>query len=448
MKLPWNTETEVKTLESGAVVPLNELGAAPTYSALPEYVAELVSRFMRLRVYEKMTRNDAQVRATLRATKIPILGGEWATEPYSEKQVDQDAAEFLEYNLHNMSNSWTSFLDDALRFEEFGSSIFEKVFYQSTWTPKNGSSRKPKNVLMWKKLAPRPLHTISKFNYDENGGPVSIEQRVQDANGRQRVATIPIDKLIVFTYDKQGGDLEGQSLLRTAYKHWYYKENLYKIDGIQKERHGLGVPTIELPPNATKEDKEAAMEMLQNIRTNQSSGFVKPPGWIIEFAEVHGNLVDALKSAQEHDTMIARNVLVQFINAGQGDNGGSNAGSATMADLFMKSLHHTANIVADTLFMYGIKQLIDFNFKVDGYPKLLVRHLGESRELQQWASALLNLQKAGLITGDMPTEQYVRREVRIPAKTEDRPEVVAPPNGAGFPDRSGNMNNDPTTAGG
>lgn len=424
----------------------SEVGVTSVNPALIEYVPELRTRMTATRTYDMMIRNDAQVRATLRATKIPILGGQWFIEPFDQSNEAKDIAEFVEDNLMlNYNMSWTSFLEEVLRMEDYGCSIFEKVWEYADWTPRSGSSRKPRRMLMLRKLAPRSPFTIKEFVYDVNGGPNGIVQilpatgdtRASISTGRE--VNIPIEKLVIFTYDKVGGNLEGQSLLRTAYKHWYYKEKLYKIDAIQKERHGLGVPDIGLPPGYTDNDKAFAAELGRNIRTNDKAYIVRPPGWEVGFAEVKGNLVNALESAQEHDLMLARNVLVQFINAGAGASGGAaRSSTATMADLFLKSLRHLANLTVDTLNLYCVRQLVNLNFNTRKYPTVGVRQLGDTKDLQTLSAALLNAQTAGLITGDSETEDWLRDQFGMPDKQGDRPP------GADFPQQQKQSKNETT----
>lgn len=384
----------------------------------------LFPRIIALRTYERMMRNDAQVRSSMRACKIPVMSGEWFVEAASDDQTDVDVAEFVDYNLlgNVMSVPWNMVMQDILRMMEFGSSVFELVWDQFEWAPK-GANRNTRNFTMIRKLGYRPPSTIVRFLYDQNGGPRGVEHRAIDPSdpfkGKQVVIGLPIDKLLIFTYDQLGGNLEGQSLLRTAYKHWYYKEQLYKIDAIQKERHALGIPDIGLPPGYTQADLELAAELGANVRTNERAYILRPPGWEIGFAKPEGQLVNVLESAQHHDMMIARNVLVQFINIGAGSSSGSGqsgsrASSSTMYDLFLKSLRSVANMIADVINVHLIPQLVDYNFNVKRYPTLKVRRVGADRDLQMFSAAMRNLVDAGIISVDKETEKWVRREVDMP----------------------------------
>lgn len=432
-----------------------EYGSTTQWPALPEYVPELRTRYLALRMYEKMIRNDAQVRVTVRATKIPVLGGEWFVKPASDDPRDLEIAEFVWYNFNYMSISFIQLLEEVLRMLEFGHSVLEPVYKLGDWTPGRDGA-KTRQFTMWEKFAPRPQHTIRKFLYDFKGGPAGIEQTVYDGVNQRALpepVTIPIDKLVIFTFDKMGGNVEGNSILRTAYKHWYYKENLYKIDAIQKERHGIGIPDIALPPGYTEDDKKFAAEMAGNLRTNEKAFILRPPGWEVGFAEIDkSNMVDVLKSAEHHDLLIARNVLVQFINMGAGSqaSSGSRATAGTMADLFTKSLRQLAHNVAAMFNLYCVRKLVDYNYNnVVRYPELDVRQIGETRDLQMFASALHNLQAAGLITGDKETEDWIRTQLDMPEKLGSRPKGADEANfgisNSPFPQQNGGKEGRPNT---
>jgi hypothetical protein len=217
-----------------------------------------------LRNYDMMRRNDGTVRGTLRLIKTPVLSARWYVQPATQSVRDKNAAEFIENCLFKyMSTSFPQFLTEALLMLDYGYYPFEKVF-------RIDHPEAPGKVV-WKKLAPRHPLDIFTWNYDDNGGPDGIE--VPNPNqGMENVnVTIPIDKLIVFTFDKEAGNIEGMSVLRSAYKHWYYKEQLYKIDAIQKERHGIGIPIIILPPNFTNADRQIAENIGRNLRTSRES---------------------------------------------------------------------------------------------------------------------------------------------------------------------------------
>lgn len=376
--------------------------------------------------YTKMVRSDASVRVSLRAGKAPVLGAEYYVEPYSDDPQDLAIAEFVEHNLFNgMSTPYLRFIEQALKMYENGFSAFEEVWEQREWAPKKstpGANRKQYTML--RKLAVRPATTISKFTYDDNGGPLEMEQTAIDSEGKAKQVTIPIDKLVVFSFDQDGGDIEGNSILRSAYPHWYYKDHLYKIDAIQKERHGIGVPEVELQPGYGEADRLIAHQLASNLRTNEKAYIVRTTMMKVGFAELQGQLVNALESAQHHDTMIMKNIMVQFLNAGVDSSGGGRATSATAMDMFLKAMKYVANVICDCINMYVVPKLVGYNFDTDRFPKLSVRNIGETKDLQMFAAAMKNLIDVNAITVDDATENWIRDQVDMARLIGTRPAVA------------------------
>lgn len=99
-----------------------------------------------------------------------------------------------------------------------------------------------------------------------------VEGEALDKN----VVSIPASKLLVFTFRREGDNYEGTSVLRSAYKHWYFKDSMYKFDSVRHERQSVGIPVIYLPDNATDADKIEAKSIVQNIRANEQTGIVMP----------------------------------------------------------------------------------------------------------------------------------------------------------------------------
>ena len=310
---------------------------------------------------------------------------------------------------------------------EFGFSVIEKVYEEREWSPKRTGANRRKYTML-RKLAPRPTPTIKEIKYDNNGGPVSIIQGAVQADNKPVDVEIPIEKLIIFSNNKKGGNIEGKSILRTAYRHWFFKSNLYNIDGIQKERHGMGFPTIQLKPGYKTTDKDAAFELVRNIRTNEHGGAVLPPNWELKFLELPGQPVNVMQSIEHHNGGIMLNTMSQFMMLGLEGTGGGRATSGAHQDMFNKSLRYVANLIADDFNLYCIPFLVGYNFDTDHFPRLRVRNIGETKDLQQWASAISNLFAQSGITPDFETEQWIRTVIDAPLKrgTVQTP-IVLPP---------------------
>lgn len=386
-----------------------------------DVVPALGSRQQAFTIYDEMANSDPGVDVSLRAAKMPVMGAEYFVEAFDESEESQIIAEFVNYNLLEGSNSpFLNVLEDILRMYEFGFSVLEKVYEEREWAPrKTGANRRVYTML--RKLSPRPSPTVKEIKYDNNGGPVEILQAAVQADGKPIDKTIPIEKAVIFTHNRKGGNLEGKSILRTAYRPWYFKSNLYNIDGIQKERHGMGFPVIELPAGYKDDDVTAAKELVRNIRTNEHGGAVIPPKWILRFLELPGQPVDVMRSIEHHNGEIMLNTMTQFLLLGLEGSGGGRATSGAHQDMFNKSLRYVANQICDAINLYCVPYLVAYNFQTDKFPKLRARNLGETKDLQQWASAMANLKAQGLVNYTPETEEWVRRIIDAPL-TPGQPE--------------------------
>lgn len=407
VEVPANFDKE---LGSAAVAPVREL------------VPELGTRIQATKVYDKMARTDVTSGVALRAAKVPILGADFYIDPMGDQPANLDAAEFVTYNLFSgMSSPWSYVLTRILKMYQHGFSVLEPVYQRGTWSPtRKGSNNKQYTML--RKLAYRPALTIKDIEYDDNGGPVDIIHTALRKDGKSEDVTIPIAKAIVFPFG-EANDLFGESVLRTAYANWYYKTFLYKIDAIQKERHGIGVPMGKLPPNFKDSDKIAMDSLLSNLRTNERAHITLPPGYEVSFAKVEGNLVDVLASAGHHDVLILMNVFAQFLMLGLGEQSGSRAVSGAQLDIFYKSEWFVAQTICEYMNQFLIPNLVLYNFQVDTLPQMKVRNIGHTRDLQQLAAALANLLNSNLLTPDMELENWGRELVDAPMKKEPRPAI-------------------------
>jgi hypothetical protein len=357
-----------------------------------------------LEKYDQMRKSDGTVQGTLRLAKTPVMAARWYVEPGGKLKKDKTIADFVWKALTDqMSISWPQFLMESLLMMDFGYYMFEKVWEERIV--------EGKRRIVLKKLAPRHPMDVVLWNYDRNGGPESVEMFPPSSFTAGNI-TIPIEKLLVFTYMREAGNIEGMSMLRTAFKHWYYKDNLYKIDAIQKERHGIGIPVIMLPMGFSDGDRKLANEIGRNLRTNERAHVVLPPNWEILMLKLEGQRVDALASADHHDIRIEKAILASFISA--------SASNDTDVDLFLKATRFVAEIVADTINCYLVPQLVDFNFpKVKNYPKLKARRIGEAADWRTMSFALRNLIGARVIRPDDVLEDTLRNEMDLPPVDEE-----------------------------
>lgn len=408
----------------------NEGGSAAR-TTLFESVPELTSRTIAQQTYTRMYRNSVSVRIGMRAAEAPVVGGDYYVEPFSNEPDDLLVAEFVKFNLFNAASVPFKRTIRSICNGQYksGFKIMEKVWELREWNPSEtvkGANRKQYTVL--KKLSPRPSDSIQEITYDKNGAPTgAIQNAIDPQAGTVGTVTLPIEKIAIFPFEEEDGDLYGNSILRPAFMHYTFLEPLYKIDGIQKERHGIGVPRIHLNAGYTADDKNLAHVIGRNLRVNERAYVVENDRFTVDFIEVKGQLIDALKSAEFHDTMILKSILLQFLNMGvtEGGGGGRNTG-ATHLDMFLKSMRYVAESICDIYNHYIIPYIVAFNFNTDQFPQLKVRNIGETKDLQMWASAMANLVGKNAIQVDDDTENFIRAQVDFPKRSTPRYEPPAP----------------------
>ena len=372
-----------------------------------EYNASLSTEYggSGLVVYERMRKSDPIVKASLKIIKLGIFQAEWFIEQASDDPKDVEIKKFTEEAIfHRMDRGWQEVLSDVLTYLDFGFSVVEKVF-------------KYEDDKIWiEKLAFRSQASITRF--ETLNGDKGITQRLQGDNVKNKEPQIPIEKLLIFTNEKEGDNWRGVSILRSAYKPYFFKEVIEKTDAIGFERTSVGIPVFKMPPNVDPKDSEMADELGQNLRANEKAYLKLPSGWDFEIVYPSGGSArNADEALRRYNREILGNVLAQFLDLGAG-NTGSRALSDDQSSAFYRSLQAIADYICSIINEYLIKQLVDLNF--DGttqYPKLLATGI-EKINIDTFSSAMQRLVLAGVITPDEELEKFIRKQFRLPEKVE------------------------------
>jgi phage gp29-like protein len=357
-------------------------------------------------IWDEMRRSDATVGASLRAVKLPIKSAKYFTTAASEETQDVEIETFVSWNLFERLK-WKSILGEILTHLDYGFSVHEMVFGMEIV---NGVER-----IVLQKIAFRKQTTITAWEAEK--GVPGVTQRL--ANGDVR--HIPLNKLIVFTNEQEGDNYEGRSILRAAYKHWFYKDKLYQIDAVGHERQALGVVKIKYPTGATDKQRVAAKKAAANLRANEEAYIEEPVGWDINFMDMKASsLKDVQPSIDHHDRQISKNVLAQFLELGAKGGSGSRATSEDHSKLFDLAGEAVAEYVADIM-GYVIKTLVDLNFNVSEYPKMSVGKIGDEN-IPALAETVAKFETAGLITVSDEDEAHVRNLIGFPEMGDDSPD--------------------------
>lgn len=419
---------------------LQEVGRPGTqffrgFLSTDEHVPELTG-IAGILLLDRMRRSDGMIGAVLHALKLPLRSATWSINPASDDPKDVAIARQISEDLfENMSTTWSDHLRQVLTYLDFGFYLCEKVWEVSedgpplvavkpdgTETYDRGTTR-----VRLKKLAPRLQRTIYKWNQSDVGDLESVTQNIYGSqNGSSSTADIPADKLLYFANDKEGANWMGKSVLRSAYKHWFIKDQLYRIQAIAAERHGVGIPVMRMAEG--KDDKanmDRAENILENVRASEQGYVVEPNGYEFRIEGMgSGRMVDVSPMIQHHDRMISVSVLAQFLTLG-GSDMGSFALSEDQSSLFLMVERALGEYVTDIHNRFLIPEWVRFNWSgVKRFPKLAITNV-ETRNAERAILALAAAAKEGLVTPGLEVENAVRSLLGVPLLNDPTGTVTA-----------------------
>jgi hypothetical protein len=358
-------------------------------------------------VFDRMRRQDAQVSSVLRAVTLPIRRTAARLDPANAApNVVSHVSEDLGLPVIGAQPaprlrtrdrfSWVEHLRMALLMLVFGHMFFEPVYRIDG----DGFAR-------LRKLGPRMPSSIASFDIAADGGLNAITQY---AYTTADAPTIPINRLVVYTNDRESGNWLGVSLLRTCYKNWLIKDRLLRVQAQSIERNGMGVPMYYGAEGES--DLAKGLSLATSIRAGDSAGGAIPHGATLRLQGVEGALPNADPAIRYHDEQIARAVLAHFLNLGTQT--GSWALGNTFADFFTLSLTAVAEQIADVVNQHVIEDMVDLNFgEGEPAPRLVFDEIGSSHTAT--AEAIKALVDAGVVFPDRQLEEFVRRIYQLPA---------------------------------
>lgn len=363
--------------------------------------------------YEEMRSSDATINATLLALELPLRATKWYFEAWKTNgettEQDIEIKEFVERALFEKLEGWSfdDFLRQALTMFPFGFSVFEKVY------------KIEDGQIYLKKLAQRLQKSI--YNWETQDKQEGITQQLFWTDAKTTMVSIPREKLVIFSFRKEGDNYEGRSVLRSAYKSWYLKDQLYKFEAVKFEKLSNWIPIITLPKGAGQKDKDEAEDILQNLAATEQTYIVLPnPDWKFEFADLKAwTTSDPKEAINHHNREITKNILAQFLELGA-TGGGSYALSEDQSSLFLLGLAAAANQFCEVVFQDIIKELVDLNFSLipgQNYPYLRYSKLGDVK-YNELATTISTLVWVWVVNPDENLEKHMREVLDLPEKEE------------------------------
>jgi hypothetical protein len=227
---------------------------------------------------------------------------------------------------------------------------------------------------------------------------------------------------------------EGRSVLRTAYRAWYFKQKIENFEAIGVERDLAGIPLLELPVElfgssltpAQAVQFQAFKTLGRNVRNDEQSCILWPlaydqegnPRYKFSLVSSAGSrLMDTSAIIERWDIRILQTVLADIIMVGQTQRG-SQALASTKQDFFLAGLKGFLDAIAEVFTLYAFPRL----FRLNGWNEALLPSLVPGKlkhvDFEQFTTGVKNLTQAGFILGP-DDESHVRNELGFPQAQVD-----------------------------
>ena len=390
-----------------------------------------------IRAYKEMSENDDIIGAILFAVKMLIRNVHWGVQPDGAEAVDEECAVFVESCLYDMEDSWTGTLSESLSFLVYGWSAHEIVYKRRMGRKRDRqlNSKHKDGLIGWQKLPIRAQDTLYQWEYGARDDLIGMTQVPPPDFG---LITIPTEKLLLFRTESRKGNPEGRSILRNAYRSWFFKKRFQEIEGIGIERDLAGLPVLVAPPGVDiwSDDPDIvrtrtlAEALVKNIRRDSMEGIVLPAEWDLKLLSTGGKRnFDTNATIDRYDTRMAMTVLADFVLLGH-QKVGSFALSDNKTEMFSLAIGAFLDIICEEFNKKAIPYLVDMNGEQFGgitdYPKLVHGDI-ETQDIGKLGDYIQKMTGIGVLQPDAGLEDFVRQQAGLPKRLDAYAEPAMKP---------------------
>ena len=400
-------------------------------------------------VFNEMYFNDPVVGGMMFAVEQILRQITWAPEGTSDTdEKDKAAKKFLIEAMDDMEDTWDDFVSDAITFLAYGWSIFEKVY-----KIRRGDNRNPllhskfsDNLISWRNFEFRSQTTLDRWVFDDGGFRIdpSLRGRTgnnkvigfvqQHPNTKTELPMLPMGKAVLFKTKSAGGNPEGVSVLRNAYRPWFYKKRIEEIEGIGVERDLAGLPMLTPPEDFEWEDDangEAlawAKEVITHVRRDEYEGIIMPgPDWKFELVSSPGTRqFDTSTIINRYNKVISLSMLSQFLMLGM-ERVGSYALVKSISDLWYTAVDGWVKSMEETIDKHAVEEMFKLNPQFAGVdrPRLKASRVNMQPldDLTKFLSVIRDL----VDLSDSDIQNALLRAARLPLPTGDKMDVSRTP---------------------
>jgi len=422
-----------------------------------EFLRELVGREA-ARTYREMMDNSSIIGAMIFTIQQAMRKVTWRVDPAIDNNAQADKfAAFADSLRDDMTHTWDDFVVEMLSMLPYGYSLHEIVYKRRLGPepkeqqiaeeelpvnePENLPTSKYNDGLIgWRRLPIRGQETVIKWFLDDNGQITGVTQQPWVGT----LIDIPIEKLLLFRPTSHKNNPEGRSVLRNAYRDYYFVKRLEELESILFERMG-GFPVLYVPSdlidkaastNSADPDVAAAQraftmykQAISRVRIDEQMGALLPSDpyrdeegkptnlRMYDFQLVtpqHGRqTVDPDKTIERHSVQMMT-LLADFIKLGHEVRGTNNL-AMTRVDMFYAAIEGWLNAAAQVLNRFALPRL----FKMNGMPQAMVPRfipdMPQRLDLDSLGAFIANIAKAGMpLFPNDELEAYVRDAAGFP----------------------------------
>jgi len=343
--------------------------------------------------YKNMLNYDAQVIAGFDLIEMGVLMRPWKIIHPDPKIQEILTKAFQRLRYPNFRDA----MKEMMNAIAYGFSVTEIVYenFEGFWMPRKQNGLKtfdPEFVL---------------FFTDLYG---NLEAIKQDIGGEK--TDLPLDRVLVWTHEKEFGNWYGKSILRGCYKNWYIKDAMMKFANIAYER--FGAPILVGTVNNALD--EAAMLLKLETLVSRAQAVITKNGpedmTSVDVLESKKAEMPYDKYIRFQNEMILRRMLIsQKVFEG----GGGTYGPKVPLDLIFMRFEDFRLELLDVLNTL-IQMITDLNWSNVAYPIIEFEPLSLV-DKTQLSQLIFNALEKGVVDVD---EEWIRPQLGIPPKTDKK----------------------------
>jgi hypothetical protein len=398
------------------------------------------------RVFREMGDNSAVVGAVMFAITQSMRKVEWREEPANDTPAGIEAADFARSLRFDMSQPWEDHVVEALSMLQFGFAPCEIVYKRrlglkgSPYSANDASSAFDDGKIGVRRLPLRGQETVLKWFFDENGQIRGLTQQPWIG----ALIDIPIEKMLLFRPTQHKNNPEGKSILRTAYRAYYFLKRVEELEAILFERMG-GLPVVRVPnallEAAAAQDAgaiqalEAYKKLAMNVRIDEQMGIVMPSDVyktadgtptghkLYDFELVTPNAsalrLDSDKVIHRYNVDIMKSVLADFIDLGHQARGTQNL-ALSKVDMFYTAIEGWLKAMGSVHNRYLLPRVWALNAMDQDLMPRYTPDLAQRVDLQVLGSFIGSIAGAGMqLFPDRDLENYIRGAAGMPYVSDE-----------------------------